>query len=155
MGERAQALAARFQEANRAFIQAVEEIPEDRWTAVVPGEGWTVGVVAHHVGSMYEVSARWVLAQASGQELEPDPQTIDEINAEHARRFAGCTKDEVVALARRNGEAMARLLAGLSDEQLDRQRLWRTYDLTTENVIENVVIRHSQLHLANIRAAIG
>lgn len=155
MSERAEALAARFQEANQAFIEAVEGIPEDRWKTEVPGEGWPVGVVAHHVGFMYGISAGWVLAQANGEELQPDPETTNEINAEHARQYAGCTREEAVELARRNGEAMARLLRGLSDEQLDRRRMWRTYDLSTENVIENVVIRHSQMHLASIRAAIG
>ncbi|HEY8491563.1 MAG TPA: DinB family protein [Dehalococcoidia bacterium] len=155
MGERAEALAARFEEANRTFMEAVRGIPEDRWGSVVPGEGWPVGVVAHHVASMYEINAAWVLAQANGQALEPAPQTIDEINAEHARQHAGCTREEVLELARRNGEAAARLLRGLSDEQLERRRTWRTYDLSTADVIERVMIGHPAVHLRTIRSATG
>src|SRR4051812_27399169 len=110
-----QALATQFEQANDELIATVERCPEARWRARCEPEGWTVAATAHHVAAAHPVIAEWVHVVATG--LPESPMTtamIHEENARQAARYAACTKEETLALLRREGLAAAQLVRGLT-----------------------------------------
>lgn len=157
MGDRARALAERFEQANRELIAAIEECSEARWRTRCLAEDWSVGVTAHHVAEHYPLIVFCVRALAGGQPLPALSRAkIDQLNAHHARLQADCGREETAALLRRNGAAAASLTRGLADEQLDRSAAVPFLGgavLTAEQVIEQVLIGHIHNHLRSIRAA--
>jgi hypothetical protein len=86
------------------------------------------------------------------------PADIDTMNAAHALEHDKATKEETLALLRRNSAEAAVVIGGLSDEQLDRAvtvSLYANAPLTCQFVLEDHAVRHSYHHLARIRAALG
>ena len=155
MSERAEALAAEFEQTNRDVAEVVGQLSDDQWATLVPGENWPVGVVVRHIASSHELIGGWVRALADGQALQLTHQQVDELNAAQAREHAACTKPESLALLRRTGEAAARLVRELDDDQLDRRGAFFERELSAGQVVERVLIGHPRQHLASIRAALG
>ena len=155
MGERAATLASQFERVNGEVIVAVEGFSGDQWATLVPGENWTVGVVAHHVADGHRLIAGWLRALIDGQALQPPLEQIHDLNAAHAERYAACTKAETLELLRSNGEEAARLVRGLSDEQLAKTAPFRGEQWTADNMIERVLVVHPQRHLTNIRETLS
>ena len=157
MGERAQALAEGFDQANGEMIAVIERLTDAQWQAMCASEGWTVGVTAHHVAEDHALLAAAIQSVAIGL---PMPRVTDEmvnqINAKHAQQHAGCTKEDTLALLRKNGVAAATILRMLSNEQLDKTaphpfrggEPWQA-----EQLVEDVMIGHVRLHLQSIQAA--
>ena len=52
MAERAEALAEKFEQTNNDVISMVESASDGQWKAICADEGWSVGVVAHHVAGV-------------------------------------------------------------------------------------------------------
>jgi uncharacterized damage-inducible protein DinB len=159
MSERAQALAEQFEDANRELISTVERCSEAEWRAQTAAEGWSVAVTAHHIAGGHEAVAGLAQGLATGQGL-PDitSQMLDEMNAEHAREYAACTKEETVELLRRNGQTAAGIIRGFSDEQLGRSAPAAIMDgaeMSTEQLVEQGLIGHMRGHSESIRAAIA
>jgi len=159
MSERAAALAARFEATNEALIAAVQRLSEADWRATCPGEGWSVGVTAHHVAGYHLPVAQLAQGIAQGAALpEITREQIDAGNAQHAREHANCTRAETLALLRRDGAAAAAIIRGLTDEQLDRTAPLAAFGgapWSAADVIERILIGHPQAHLASIQQAIG
>ena len=155
MSTRAQALATRFEQANADVIRAVEPLSDAQWGAKTAEEGWTVGVVAHHIAQSHQGVAGLAEIVASGK---PVPSitwdVIHQGNASHARDHAHCTKAETLALLRDNGAAAAKLVRGLSDQQLDRSASVIGNTMSAGQVVEHILIGHPQGHLASIKAAL-
>lgn len=156
MGERAQALANRFEEANREIISTLDRCSDAQWRTKCAGETWSVGVVAHHVAESHAAIARIIQTIAAGQPL-PNVTTemIDQRNAQHAQQHADCTKQETLDLLRRNGASAAATVRGLTDEQLGRSGTLRAGPMSAEQVVEGILIGHVRGHVTSIRAAIG
>lgn len=156
MGKQGEALAEKLQEATKKFIAVVEGIPDDLWKAKTKAEGWTVGVAAHHVAGGLGATSGLVQAVASGQPLPPlTTDMLDGQNAEHAGKFANCTKAETIAMAKQNSAAAVTMLKGLSDEQLARTGTLPTLGstpLTGAQLTETLVIGHLQGHHESIAA---
>ena len=53
MGGRAEGLAKRFEQANDDVIATVQNCSDEQWRKTCPGEQWSVGVTAHHIGSAH------------------------------------------------------------------------------------------------------
>jgi hypothetical protein len=158
-GQRAQALADRLIHGADALIVTARGLTETEWRMPLPGDGRTVGVVIHHVASVYPVEIQ--LARTVGQGTTISglvPADIDAMNAAHAQDHDNATKEETLALLRRHSAEAAAAVAGLSDEQLDRAvsvSLYADAPLTCQFVLEDHAVRHSYHHLARIRAALG
>lgn len=155
MSERAAALASQFEQANNAVVAAVVAASDAEWRHVTPAEGWSVGVTARHVAVAYIGISDIVRAAIDGQPI-PSLDRLDEFNAQHAREHADCTRADVLALLKSNGESVANYLRGLSDEQLDRSAampLAGGAPLSAQQLIESALIGHPQEHLASIHAA--
>jgi len=79
------------------------------------------------------------------------------MNAAHAKEFEGVSKEETLALLRKNSAAAAAAIRVLSDEELDQAApvsLNANAPLTCQFILEDHAVRHSYHHLARIRAAL-
>jgi len=93
----------------------LEGLTDADWKKTTAAETWTVAVTAHHIASSYESATRIIKTITSGQALPRfTPEMRDEMNARHAREFAGCTKPETIALHREGAAAAAVRGGGVS-----------------------------------------
>jgi hypothetical protein len=120
VSERSDALAADFARANGKALAFARSCTDEQWARTVPGEGWTVGVVRHHVAEGHAQGVRWLGAVASGCGVTDTADGIDRENAAHAARAGSVGRIETVALLQTNGSRLEETLRGLSDEDLDR-----------------------------------
>jgi cytochrome P450 len=157
MSEQAQALADRFQRANRAVIEAIEGASDEQLHATCEGENCTVASLGYHVGSVHGLIGGWVRDMASGKELPPVTQEmVHAMNAEQFPANANRSRDEVLGVLRENGREATDLVRGLSDEELAHTSHLTLIgrEVTTADLIEMVLIYDVESHLPSIRAAI-
>src|SRR5262245_31474672 len=118
---RAQELADRLERGARLLILLATRLTEAQWQIRVPGDGRTVGLLVHHVASVYPLEIQLAQAVAAGQPVMG--VTLDDIhqmNATHARMYDGVTKEAALDLLRRASAAAAAAIRAMSTEQLDR-----------------------------------
>jgi hypothetical protein len=156
MTQRTNALAQRLERGAQALAGFVSRLTEEEWQTRVK-DGRKVGVVVHHVASMYPLEIQ--LAQMLASEKPIAGVTWDavhEINALHARENDGVSREEALELLRRNSSSAAATIRSLSDEELDRAAtvsLNANAPLTCQFFLEDHAVRHSYHHLAAIRNA--
>jgi uncharacterized damage-inducible protein DinB len=156
MSERARSLAQNLEQANKELIATIEGLSDAQWHAKTPGDGRSVGVVAHHVASSHKTVAGLAGAIAHGQPVPTiTMEMINEGNAAHASQHANCTKAETLALLRQNGAAAVATVRGFSDAELDRTVAFPMGTLTVAQVVERVLTGHAQDHHGTIRRALG
>jgi DinB superfamily len=157
---RAQLLAERIQEGAAGLAAFAEGLSEAEWlTPVSATDRRTVGVIVHHVASMYPIEIDVARAVASGKSvMDVSWGAVAEINAQHAREHGGAGKAATLELLRRNSLEAATVVRALTDEELDRAAPFSLSfgaPVTAQFVIEDHALRHSWHHLARIRAAVG
>jgi hypothetical protein len=158
MGARAEMLAKQFEGKANELTAVIEKLSEADWKKVTAAEKWSVGVTAHHVAGAHETIAGLARTLASGQTLPPFTMAmLDEMNAKHAKDFAGCTKAETLALHRKGSTDAAASVRGLSDSELDRTGVLLTGmpAMSVQQIIEGVLIHHIEEHMGSIRATVG
>ncbi|HEY7056907.1 MAG TPA: DinB family protein [Vicinamibacterales bacterium] len=156
--QRANALAGRLEGGAAALAALAGGLTEAEWRTPVPHDGRTIGVVVHHVASMYPLEIELALTLAAGKRIEGVTwDVVHTINAEHAKANGRVTKDAALDLLRRNSAAGAAAIRALSDEELDRAALVSLNadaPLTCQFMLEDHAVRHSYHHLARIRVAL-
>jgi hypothetical protein len=160
MGRRAQALADRIEEGAAALADFAEGLSEADWhTRVSATDGRSVGVIVHHVASVYPVEIEVARIIASGKAVtDVTWEVIAEMNARHAEEQAGITKAAALELLRRNSHEAADQVRAFTDDELDTAAPFSLSfgaPVTAQFVIEDHALRHSWHHLARIRAALG
>ena len=151
----AEDLAKRFEQVNQDLIKSVEACSDAQWRAQCAAEKWGVGVAAHHVAMGQEQIAGMAMAIGAGQPLPPlTMEMLDGMNADHAKKFANCTKAETISLLRSGGAKAAGIVRAISDEQLARTADVIGNQMSAQQFIEGVLIGHPQGHLGSIRATI-
>ena len=158
MSARAETLAKQFEAQAAEMTTAIEKLTDVDWKKVTTAEKWPVGVTAHHVAGAHEPIAGIVKTVASGQAMPPfSMAALDEMNAKHAKDFAGCTKAETLALHQKGAASAAAMVRGLSDAELDRSGVLLTGmpNMTVQQIVEGVLINHVAEHLESIRATVG
>jgi DinB superfamily len=158
MGERAEGLAKKFETKAGELSGVIEKLSDTDWKKVTSAEKWPVGVTAHHVAGSHEPIAGMVKTVASGQALPPFTMAqLDEMNAKHAKDFAGCTKAETLALHKKGVGDAAKMVRGLSDAELDKSGTLLTGmpTMSVQQIIEGVLINHVQEHMDSIRNTVG
>jgi hypothetical protein len=154
----ATALAERLEQGARALIAFARGLTADEWTARMPHDGRTIGVIVHHVGSVYPLEIQ--LAQAVGQGQAVTGVTmkdVDAMNAKHAVENAAVTKEAAIELLEKNSTAAAAAIRALTDEQLATAMpvsLYGDAPLTCQFVLEDHAVRHSYHHLSRLRQAL-
>lgn len=155
---RTTALAERLEQGARALADLANSLTDAQWQTRLPGDGRKVGVVVHHVASMYPIEMQFVQMLASGQPIAGVTwDNVHAINAAHATEHDGVTKQQAIDLLHRNSADAADGIRALSDEQLDRAAtisLNADAPLTCQFFLEDHPVRHSYHHLARIRAAL-
>jgi hypothetical protein len=158
MGAKAEELARKFEAKAREATETLEKLSDADWKKVTAAEKWPVGVTAHHVAGGHEPIAGIAKTIASGASIPNFTMAmLDEMNAKHAREFAGCTRAETLALHEKGVAAAAAVVRGLSDEQLGRSGTVLTGmpPMTAEQVITAILISHIDDHYGSIRKTIG
>lgn len=152
---RAQALADRLEQGARALAALAAELTDPQWQARLPGDGRKIGVVVHHVASMYPIEIELAQLLAQGKPIEGVTwEVVHGINARHAVEQDAVTKDAALDLLRRNSAAAADAIRALSDDELDSAAaisLNADAPLTCQFMLEDHAVRHSYHHLARIR----
>jgi hypothetical protein len=158
MTKRAETLADRIQQGARSLAKFVDGLSDEQWRTRV-ADGRTVGVVVHHVASVYPVEMQLTRAIVSGNSVEDVTwDAVNKMNGEHAKEFADVSKEEALSLLHRNSSEAAAGVRSLTDEDLDRAApfgLSYGAPVTAQFVIEDHPLRHSWHHLARIRTALG
>lgn len=159
MNKRSEALAARLEAGAAALAALAGTLSETEWNTRLPKDGRKVGVVVHHVASMYPVEIQLASLLASGQPITGVTwDIVANINRDHAKEHEGTARETTLALLKANSAAAAGSIRALNDEQLDRAAtvsLNSDAPLTCQFFVEDHAVRHSYHHLAGIKAAVG
>jgi hypothetical protein len=159
MSRRAEELADRIEQGAEALAAFAGALSPTEWTTPVPKDGRLIGIVVHHVASMYPLEIQLAQTLAGGKPITGVTwDNVDQLNAEHARDHVGVSKAEALDLLYRNSREAAKTVRIMSDEELDRAApvsLNADAPLTCQFFIEDHALRHSFHHLAKIRAALG
>ncbi len=162
MGHRAESLANRIEEGAAGLAAFAEGLSEAEWHAPMPGNGSdrrAVGVIVHHVASVYPIEIDLARAIAGGKAVtDVTWEVVAELNAKHAREQVGITKAATLELLRRNSREAAAAVRAFTDDELGRAAPFSLSfgaPVTAQFVIEDHALRHSWHHLARIRKALG
>lgn len=160
VGRRAALLADRIEEGAAILAAFAEELSEEEWRAPVSAtDRRSVGIIVHHVASMYPIEIDVARAIASGKAVtDVTWDMVAELNAKHAHEHAGGTKATALELLRRRSREAANAVRAFTDEELDRAAPFSLSfgaPVTAQFVIEDHALRHSWHHLARIRSALG
>lgn len=160
MSRRAESLANRIEEGAAALAAFLEGLSEAEWRSPVSAtDRRSVGVIVHHVASVYPIEVNLAKAIASGKAVtDVTWEVVAELNAEHAQEQAGVTKAAALELLRRNSRDASVTVRALTDDELDQAApfsLSYGAPVTAQFVIEDHALRHSWHHLAGIRKALG
>ena len=156
---RANALADRLEEGARALASFASSLTDAEWNSTVPKDGRKIGVIVHHVASIYPLEIQLAQVLATGQPItDVTWDAVAHVNAHHAMENDGATKEAALELlARNSAAAAAATIRALSDEELDRAApasLYADAPITCQFMLEDHAVRHSYHHLAKLRAAL-
>ena len=159
MSHRSEALAARLEAGAAALAAFAATLSETEWETRVPKDGRKIGVVVHHVASVYPIEIHLASLLAAGQPITAVTwDAVAAMNRDHAKDYDGITKEAALSLLATNSAAAAAAIRALSDEQLDRSApvsLNGDAPLTCQFMLEDHAVRNSYHHLAAIRAALA
>ena len=160
VSRRAQLLADRIEEGAAGLAAFAAGLTDEEWrTPVSATDRRTVGVVVHHVASMYPIEIQAAQAVAQGKPVtEVTWEVVAEVNAQHAAEQSEIAKPAALEHLRKNSQEAADAVRSLTDEQLDTAAPFSLSfgaPVTTQFVIEDHALRHSWHHLAKIRKALG
>ena len=158
MGAKTEALARQFEGKARDAVATLEKLGDTDWKKVTAAERWTVGVTAHHLAGALEAVAGIVTGIVSGA---PSPGNftramLDEMNAQHAKEHAGCTRAETLALFQKGAATAFAVVRGLNDDQLAKSGTVFTDapPMTAEQLIMLGLLGHIDEHVGSIRKTI-
>ncbi len=159
MGRRAEILADRVAQGAERLATFAESLTDAQWKAPVPPDGRAVGLLIHHVGSVYPLEVEIARKLGGGEAVAGVTWgDIAAMNAKHSKEHANAGRTETADLVRKNGKAAADAVAQFSDAQLDNGgtiSLYGDAPLTCQFWIEDHPLRHSWHHLGKIRVALG
>ena len=157
--EQSEALAQRLEAGARALAEFASSLTDSEWKTPLPHDGRKIGVVVHHVASVYPLEIQLAQTVAKGDPITGvTMDAVHTMNAGHAKDNENVTKAQALELLRANSAAAAAAIRALSDEELLRAApvsLYEDAPLTSQFVLEDHAVRHSYHHLKVIRKALG
>ena len=151
---RANALAVRLEQGARTLTALANTLTDAEWQTRVPKDGRRIGVIVHHVATMYPLEVQLAQALAAGNAVAGVTwDAVHEMNAAHAKEFDAVTKQAALDLLQKNSAAAAAAIRALGDAELDRAApvsLNADAPLTCQFMLEDHAVRHSYHHLAKI-----
>jgi SAM-dependent methyltransferase len=156
---RAALLADRIEQGAAELAAFAGGISEAEWhVPVSTTDSRSVGVIMHHVATMYPIEIDVAKAVAGGNAItDVTWEVVAGINAKHAQDQATVTKAATLELLRKNSQEAAAAVRAFTDEELDQAAPFSLSfgaPVTAQFVIEDHALRHSWHHLAKIRAAL-
>jgi len=152
MTYRSEALAARLEQGARALAGFAAGLTDAEWQQRTSLDGRKVGVVVHHVASMYPIEIALAQTLAAGQAVTGVTWAdVRAINSAHSEQNDAITKAEALELLVRNSRAAAAAVRKFSDAELDTAAplsLNADAPLTCQFMLEDHAVRHSWHHLA-------
>ena len=159
MSRRAKALGARLEAGAMRLAALAITLSDTEWQTRIPHDGRKIGVVVHHVASMYPLEIQLAQFLAAGRSIvDVTKEAVAAINRDHAEENDTVTKSAALALLARNSAAAAAAIRSFSDEELDSAApvsLNSDAPLTCQFFLEDHAVRHSYHHLARIKAALA
>jgi hypothetical protein len=160
VARRAELLADRIEEGAAGLAAFAEGLSEAEWLERLSGtDRRRVGVIVHHVASMYPIEIDAARAIASGKAVtDVTWDVVVELNAKHAHEHADVTNAAALELLRRNSHEAANEVRAFTDEELNRAAPFSLSfgaPVTAQFVIEDHALRHSWHHLARMRSALA
>ena len=158
MRAKGEALAKQFEAKVQEATALLEKLSDADWRKTTAAEKCTVAVTAHHIARSYEPVTHIIKTIAAGQALPHfTPQMLDEMNTQHAKEFAGCTKPETIALYKKGAAAAAAVVRGLSDAELEKSGtvFAGMPAMSAEEMVKRALLGHVDEHFGSIQKAIG
>jgi DinB superfamily len=159
MEAKSEALARQFERRVQDALATLARLSDADWAKVTEAEQWSVGVTAHHIAGVLEPISQMVTAVVAGH-ASPAAfrlDTVDAMNARHAKDYARCTKAETIELLQRGGAVAAGVIRSLSADQLARKGtvLADAPPMTAEELITGGLLAHLDEHFGSIRKTVG
>jgi hypothetical protein len=159
LNKRSEALAARLENGAASLALFAASLSDAEWQTHLPRNGRKVGVVVHHVASMYPIEIQLASLLAAGQPITGVTwDAVDAINRDHANANDNVSKAAALALLKTNSAAAAAAIRALTDEELDSAAavsLNSDAPLTCQFFLEDHAVRHSYHHLARMKTALA
>ncbi len=159
MSKRTEELASRLEQGVAQLVTYAESLNAQEWAMSIAQEGRSVGVLVHHVATMFPVEMHLAQAIAKGQAVAGLTwDMVAEMNATHAIEHAEPDRTATLTLLRRNSATAANAIRAMTDAQLDTtvpNSLYGDAPLTLQFWLEDHPISHSYKHLANIKTMAG
>ena len=157
---RAEALAARIEQGAGELAAFAEKLSDADWRRPCNDrDRRPLGVLVHHVATMYPIEVDVAKTIAAGKAIEDVTwEAVAGINAKHSSDHSGVTKAEALELLRKNSREAAAAVRAFSDEELDRSAPFSLSfgaPMTAQFVIEDHALRHAWHHLARMRKTLG
>ena len=157
---RGELLAARIEKGAAGLAAFAEGLSDAEWhTPISATDRRTVGVIVHHVASMYPIEIDLARAVAAGKSVSDVTwEAVAQLNAKHAHDNAQVSKSAALELLRQNSREAAAAVRDFTDEELDKVAPFSLSfgaPMTVQFDIEDHAMRHSWHHLAAIRKALG
>jgi hypothetical protein len=158
LNQRSEALATRLENGATALAALAATLSEAEWQMHLPKDGRKIGVVVHHVASMYPIEIQLASLLAAGRPItDVTWDAVDTINRDHAKEYDNVAKEAALALLKTNSAGAAAAIRAFTDDELDRAApvsLNSDAPLTCQFFLEDHPVRHSYHHLARIKAAL-
>ena len=159
LNKRSEALANRLESGAAALAEFAVALSQAEWQTRLPGDGRKIGVVVHHVASMYPIEIQLASLLAAGQPITGVTwNVVAAINRDHTKENENVSKEVALALLKANSEAAAAAIRAFTPEELDRAApvsLNSDAPLSCQFFLEDHAVRHSYHHLAKIQAALS
>src|SRR5262245_42583647 len=121
MSHRAELLADRIEEGAAGLAAFAETLSDAEWrTPVSQTDQRTIGVIVHHVASVYPLEVEAARAIAGGNAVTAVTwEAVADMNAKHADSQKEITKKDALELLRKNSREAAGAVRAFTDDELD------------------------------------
>ena len=157
MGARGETFAKQYEAKVQEATSVMEQLSDADWKKITTAEKWPVGVTAHHIASSHQGIGGIMKSLADGKGGPNIPMdALHQMNAQHAKDFAGCTKAETVELHKKNAAAAASLLRSIDDAAFDKTgTVFSGGPALSAAQLAGVLCSHIDEHLGSIKATVG
>jgi len=153
-----EALAKQIETKAKDAAVTLDKLSDADWKKVTEAEKWTVAATAHHLAGSLDRVPMLLNALVSGQLPGGFTRTLlNEMNAQHAKEFADCSKAETRELLEKGAAKAVATVRGLSDEQLAKRGSVFTdaLPMSAEELIMGALVIHIDEHFGSIRRTAG
>lgn len=155
MTTRATQLADRIDQGAALLAVFARELSEEQWNTKVLPDGRTVGVLVHHVASMYPIEIGVIETALTASSISDVTwEVVAGINRDHAYANVGVTRADALDLLAKNSRAASDRVRQFTDAELDHAlpfSLSYGAPVTVQYIIEDHPLRHPWHHLARMQ----